>query len=292
MSGSVEHQNRTSLGTLGLAGSGHLAWHWTALLSSQSASFDIHYHRSLLNTALWPAHGKADGPAGSGTQSTQSLEDLRHCEAVFLALSDRALGTFSASLSDYTGLRIHGSGGRSIEVLGTAEGQRNAVFYLPQTFTAGRRLDYSGLPVCIEASREEDAVLLEQFAFQLGLRPVRLYSAARAQLHLAAVFANNFVNLQFDLAERILAEHQLPTDLLHPLMQETLHKAWDLGPRQAQTGPARRGDLVTVRKHLKMLKNQRWKRIYRVLSDYLFEDGQAERSRSAPPHKDITEHVV
>jgi|GEM_PF-161705 len=284
MSGTGEQRDLAPVNRLGLAGSGHLAWHWNALLSQADRSFDTHYHRSPLKPALWSAD--------SATQLTHNPEDLRHCDAVFLALSDRALGSFSASLGNYQGLRIHGSGGRSIEVLGTAEGQRNAVFYLPQTFTAGRPLNYPGLPVCIEASREEDAVHLEQFALQLGLRPVRMDSAARAQLHLAAVFANNFANLQFDLAERILAEHQLPPDLLRPLMQETLHKAWDLGPRPAQTGPARRGDLVTVRKHLKMLKNQRWKRLYRVLSNFLFEDGQAERS--APPHppKDTAEHVV
>jgi predicted short-subunit dehydrogenase-like oxidoreductase (DUF2520 family) len=96
-------------------------------------------------------------------------------------------------------------------------------------------------------------------------------SEKRKHLHLAAVFANNFTNQMYAAAEKWMTRNELPFDLLHPLIRETADKAIELGPKQSQTGPAARGDLGSVRKQTKMLKDIRLRRLYRHLSRYIFE---------------------
>ena len=90
----------------------------------------------------------------------------------------------------------------------------------------------------------------------------------RANLHVAAVFANNFANRCFAIAEKILEEKDLPFELLHPLMEETLAKALQDSPARMQTGPAMRGDEDTLRRHLLLLADHpAWMEIYRELSE-------------------------
>ncbi|MEP6794849.1 MAG: DUF2520 domain-containing protein, partial [Saprospiraceae bacterium] len=74
-------------------------------------------------------------------------------------------------------------------------------------------------------------------------------------LHVAAVFANNFSNHMLTLAESICKEHQLPFEILKPLILETFSKAILSGPKESQTGPAVRGDDKTIEKHLHLLEN-------------------------------------
>ncbi len=259
---------------IGLAGSGNLAWHWDRLFRSSGFEIDVHYHRSPLSESHWQQQ--------PGTRYTVEPTDLLQTDWVFIALSDRAISDFARSFEEGTQLLIHGSGGRSIEALGNG---RSAVFYLPQTFTLGRNLSYGGLTACIEARMPEDSGSLFEFASRLGLKALELNSASRARLHLAAVFANNYANLQFAVAERIMKEESLDKRLLIPLIEETARKAVELGAEAAQTGPARRGDLATVRKHLSMLKDIELKRMYRTLSDFLFSSSRELRRKARTPSK-------
>jgi predicted short-subunit dehydrogenase-like oxidoreductase (DUF2520 family) len=108
---------------------------------------------------------------------------------------------------------------------------------------------------------------LKKIAKVIGNLVYHVNDEQRALLHVAAVFANNFTNRCFAIAEKILDEKDLPFELLHPLMEETLAKALQDSPARMQTGPAMRGDVDTVRKHLDLLAdNLEWQEIYRELS--------------------------
>ena len=101
----------------------------------------------------------------------------------------------------------------------------------------------------------------------------RVNDEQRALLHVAAVFANNFANRCFAIAEKILDEKNLPFELLHPLMEETLAKALQDSPERMQTGPAIRGDEETVRRHLNLLSvHPEWQEIYREISENINPD--------------------
>ena len=93
----------------------------------------------------------------------------------------------------------------------------------------------------------------------------------RLQLHLAAVFANNFVNAMFVEAYQLLPKlNAEQEDLLFPLMKQTVMKLEKVNPLNAQTGPAKRKDQVVMGKHLELIKNQvKLKRVYQNMSELI-----------------------
>jgi len=70
------------------------------------------------------------------------------------------------------------------------------------------------VPLCIEGSDESTTRLLEQLAQTISNKVYRIDSAQRKILHLAAVFANNFPNYLYTIAQQILTQHQLDFELL------------------------------------------------------------------------------
>ena len=92
-------------------------------------------------------------------------------------------------------------------------------------------------------------------------------SEQRKIIHLAAVFVNNFTNHLYQIGNEICDENNIPFELLHPLIKETANKISVLNPHEAQTGPARRGDQITINNHLRLLENKTHKEIYSLLSN-------------------------
>ena len=95
--------------------------------------------------------------------------------------------------------------------------------------------------------------MLDEIAGRMSSSVYRMTDEQKSVLHVAAVFANNFSNHMLTLAASICNEHQLPFEILKPLILETFSKAILSGPRESQTGPAVRGDQKTIEKHLKLL---------------------------------------
>ena len=94
-----------------------------------------------------------------------------------------------------------------------------------------------------------------------------LSSADRTYLHLAAVFACNFVNHCYEISSELLAAHNVPFDVLLPLIDETAHKVHELSPVHAQTGPAVRYDENVMEKHKMLLAaSPLWQNIYELMS--------------------------
>jgi len=66
----------------------------------------------------------------------------------------------------------------------------------------------------------------------------------------------------------MLNKNNLDLKLLLPLLKQTLKKLDTLSPKEAQTGPAIRNDLITMSKHLKLLADEpELKDIYEALSE-------------------------
>jgi len=82
-------------------------------------------------------------------------------------------------------------------------------------------------------------------------------SELRKKIHLAAVFACNFSNHMYVLAEHLLAKDKLSLDLLRPLIEETAAKVKTAKPKSVQTGPAIRNDKKTMEAHLKLLTGEK-----------------------------------
>lgn len=120
------------------------------------------------------------------------------------------------------------------------------VFYPMQTFSKSREVDFSVIPCFIEANDEKASQMLEKMAKSVSENVRFLSSENRKYMHLAAVFACNFTNHCYALAEKVLAKCEVPFQVLLPLIDETAAKVHDLSPRQAQTGPAVRYDTNVI----------------------------------------------
>lgn len=145
------------------------------------------------------------------------------------------------------------------------------VFYPLQTFSKTRKVNFSGIPICIEASHPSIFVKLEQLAGKISQSVNQINSEERKTLHLAAVFVNNFVNHLYAIGAEILHDKKLDFDLLRPLIRETAEKIEQLTPFEAQTGPAKRNDQSIISAQLKMLNDQaEFQKIYSFATESIF----------------------
>lgn len=195
---------------------------------------------------------------------TTDPKKILDAQLYVLAVSDLAIKEVSGLLQTRKGLVVHTSGGVTIDVLQTI---RKGVFYPLQTFTKGKVLEFSTIPICLEALNEEDYQLLEKLATSISSSVQRVSSEQRKTLHLAAVFANNFSNHMFHIAKEICERDGLDFQLLTPLITETVDKIRLLNPKVAQTGPARRNDIETMQRHLDGLDSAIDKKIYQIVSE-------------------------
>ncbi len=189
------------------------------------------------------------------TEVSNDFTDLKAADIYILAVKDIAIQTVSRELMIQDGLLVHTSGSISIEAL--PKNVRRGVFYPLQTFSGVPPRKNENIPYCIEAENEDDYAQLEFLANCISRTVQRISSEKRRQLHLAAVFANNFTNHMYFLASDICAEHEVPFELLKPLIRETYEKIMHQTPLDAQTGPARRNDIKTLEEHLTFAKSSK-----------------------------------
>lgn len=186
-------------------------------------------------------------------------------DVYILAVSDDAIAAVANNFNKVQGLVVHTSGGTSINVLKSCN--RIGVFYPLQTFTKGKLVSFDTIPICIEAAHEKDTQLLQALGNSLSTVVRTIQTEQRRTLHVAAVFVNNFTNYMYTIGEEICIEHAIDFKLLHPLIKETAAKLNQLTPKEAQTGPAKRGDQKTLHNHLQILKDKHQREVYTLLSN-------------------------
>ncbi|MBW1296653.1 Rossmann-like and DUF2520 domain-containing protein [Aquimarina litoralis] len=199
-----------------------------------------------------------------GVFVTNNLNDLKEADVYILAISDDAVVEVSNKLPFQNRLVVHTSG--SVPMKSMNSKNTRGVFYPLQTFSATKKVDFTTIPFCIEAEQEKHSALLETLASQLTKKIYAISSDQRNTLHVAAVFINNFTNHLFSIGSDICKEHNIPFEILHPLILETAKKAIEMNPDNAQTGPAIRNDVQTINRHLKILKDDSQKQLYNLLS--------------------------
>lgn len=188
-----------------------------------------------------------------------------------LCVADQAMETVVKKLVlPPNAILVHTSGSQPMQLLADYHPQVG-VFYPFQTMSKGKMVDFKQLPICLEAVNEQVMQLIQSLASALTDRVYHLSSESRKRLHLAAVFACNFVNHLFSLSQEVLQEADMDLGILEHLIRETVEKAFSMPPKEAQTGPAVRGDQSTIATHLQLLEsNDQLKNsvgVYQLLSD-------------------------
>jgi len=204
---------------------------------------------------------------------TQQIQDVvREADLYLFAVKDSALPEIVKVFPPVEGLAAHTSGSVPMDVF-AGYFDRYGVIYPLQTFSKTRAVSFENIPIFIEANNRDDENQVEKMASTFSDQVIRLSSEKRRQLHLAAVFACNFTNYLYTVAARILEEHDLPFDVLIPLIRETAAKVEEMPPILAQTGPAVRNDKNMIDKHLEMLRDYPDRQeLYRILSESIYKE--------------------
>lgn len=181
------------------------------------------------------------------------LEEIPNdIDLVFLCLPDDQLIPFANHIRNAQCAVVHCSGNTANLEL---KPNKTGVFYPFQTFTRNRAVEWSEIPICIESSDEKLKAFLIKTATKLSNRILEITLEQRKNLHIAGVFGANFNNHLLHLINEQMSKSELPLDLIKPLVEESISKAFDLGPAKAQTGPAIRRDENVIKDHLKRLEN-------------------------------------
>jgi predicted short-subunit dehydrogenase-like oxidoreductase (DUF2520 family) len=216
---------------------------------------------------LMDAFTKADGVEVTQLNS-RKIDTISDYDVIVIAVSDDAIATVSEKLKDNTSLVVHTSGTVAMNLLQT---KRKGVFYPLQTFTKGKSVDFSKIPFCIEATNTIDLQILSTLTKALDVKAYEISTEQRKKLHIAAVFVNNFTNHMYTIGKDICDEHQVPFEILWPLIEETAKKITKISPKEAQTGPAKRNDTETIQSHLENLNLQQ-QEIYNILTKSIQEN--------------------
>jgi predicted short-subunit dehydrogenase-like oxidoreductase (DUF2520 family) len=204
------------------------------------------------------------------SQITNDLNDLVEADLYIIAVSDDAIASISSQLPFKNRLVAHTSGSVSLNALD--DNNRKGVFYPLQTFTKNKAVDFKTIPICLESENATDYQLLDKVAKSISDKIFVINSEQRKALHVAAVFVNNFTNHLYQIGEEICQENQIPFEILTPLITETAQKIMLLSPSEAQTGPAKRTDAVTIEAHEDFLSNENHLRIYKTLTQSIQEN--------------------
>lgn len=218
--------------------------------------------------------GKSVVILGRGNVATSLDEALRHAghtvlqmwhrgvpvaqgaDFYIIAVSDNAIAEVLQQVP-HCGIVLHTSGSTPLITDG--------VLYPMQTFTKGRALKWKEIPLFVEAKDETLLGQVLELARSLSDKVTVLDSERRRTLHMAAVWACNFPNHLWDICSGILQAEGIPFDVMLPLIDETVAKIHGMTPRQAQTGPARRGDTGTMERHAEMLSGEN-RQLYEQIS--------------------------
>ena len=200
------------------------------------------------------------------TRPFDSLAQIpANADVYIISVSDDSIANVAAQIPDVEGIVAHTAG--SVPMSALQRFSRHGVIYPLQSFSKSRQIDVSRVPFCIEGCDSATADTLTSLARSLSNDVRPMTTEQRRHLHLAAVFASNFVNSMYAEAETILKDSNIPFEIMRELIAETAAKAADLGPKAAQTGPARRGDKGVMSRQMQLLSDGELQKLYSFVSE-------------------------
>ncbi len=247
-----------------IIGAGNLAWHIAPKLKKLGHEIIGVYSRTKKSADLLSKR--------IGSDSFSDIERIpENADLYIVALHDKAIASIVRQLKFIPKFIAHTSGATPLSAF-PVKFKNVGVFYPLQSFSKNRTVKFDSVPFLIESKNTKTKKVLSGLARQLSANVHFVSSEKRKRVHLAAVFANNFVNHMYSLSAEILQENQLSFDLLKPLIFETAAKIKENHPDKMQTGPARRNDQPVIKEHLKLLRGKKQRKdIYTLLNQSILD---------------------
>lgn len=247
-----------------LIGSGNVATRMASALKNVAEIVEV-YSRSLPNAEMLALQ------IGGSCRAIDSYEALStDSDLYIISLADDAIADAIKSTSRITdGLWVHTSGSTPMSVF-CGHKHRYGVLYPLQTLSKDKPIDFASVPLLVEGCDEKAEAEIAEIASMMTENVKHVDSEGRVRLHIAAVFACNFTNYMWSVADDLLHQSGLDITYLKPLLDETLSKTMKISPAMAQTGPARRGDQAIMQRHESMLSGD-VRRVYEIISEQIYK---------------------
>lgn len=247
-----------------IIGSGNVATILSKVFVNKGFSINQVFSKSKINAEIL-IKKLASNQQIKATDNIAEIDDIS--DIYIVCVKDDAIATVVNQFLFKDKLIVHTSGSVDITVFNGFN--QFGVFYPLQTFSKDKNTDFANVPFCIEGNTNQTTQLLIDLATSISNKVYEINSEQRKTLHLAAVFACNFTNYMYSIAEEITTKNNINFEVLKPLIQETAKKIEFQLPKEAQTGPAKRKDQQTIAKHLAMLENNPNKELYQLITELI-----------------------
>ena len=199
-----------------------------------------------LGTALESAGWNLLGCLGRGDDLSGAAADT---DVLIIATPDDAVETVAESIRSVAStLVIHLSGVLSLDVLNghPRRAAMHPLVALPSPELGAQRLRGAWFAVAGDPG-------VDSLVEALGGRSFGVNDDSRSLYHAAAVISSNHLVALLGQAERVAALAGVPFEVMLDLARANIDNVRRLGPADALTGPAARGDDATIARHLEAL---------------------------------------
>jgi predicted short-subunit dehydrogenase-like oxidoreductase (DUF2520 family) len=184
-------------------------------------------------------------------------------EVVWFCVPDGAIADAAkelANAADWRGkVALHSSGALSSDELAVLRrrGAKVASVHPLMTFVRNSQPSLVGVPFAIEGDRKAVATA-RALVLKLGGKPFAIAKQNKTAYHAWGMFASPLLTALLaateDVASAAGVSRKLARERMLPILKQTLANYARLGPAESFSGPIGRGDLATVRQHLKVLR--------------------------------------
>ena len=252
-------QRQKSANSITIIGAGNLAHALGPALRDAGYTIDAIVSRSLSESLQRAAELSVElGTIVIGLEDFQPTSDV-----IWLLHTDDALAETAQKLAkrgNWKGkLVLHSSGALTSEILAplAGRGAYTASLHPMMTFvTGGAGIDMSKVPFAVEGSQRGVAAAREVIR-RLKAQVFEIRKEAKVLYHALGSFSSPMVVATLVTAERVgkaagLSAKQV-RKIMTPILLQTTVNYLQRGPALAFSGPIKRGDLNTVRRHLQEL---------------------------------------
>ena len=185
-----------------------------------------------------------------------------NAEVIFIAVQDEQIESCLKQLPN-SSILLYTSGTIDLAPIFL---QNCGVFYPLQTFSKNNySIPFNG-PILLDDKNKEVNNYAIQLCSILNLSYKITSSDERKNIHLCAVFLNNFINHIACIGLSEAKERKIDSSLFAPLLKKTFENILSNDPFENQSGPAKRNDKIIINEHIALLDGNS-KTIYHLITE-------------------------
>ena len=246
------------------------------LIGSGKIGFNIAIALKNSNISILGIHSrnKESGNRLAHKVNSKYFEELiipRKTDLIIICVPDDEIQNVAKKIKNSA--VIHTAGCSDIALLKDCSNNYGVVWPI-QTFLENKKANLKNVPICIEANNKIFQKKLQSLFSKISNNIMNINFKQRQIIHLSAVFSCNFSNYLYSISEEILSKENLDLSILKPLILETTNNVFKYRSKNNQTGPARRKDFGTIKKHLDLLslkEKKEYLKIYNLITNNIIK---------------------